>query len=85
MKGALPHERSLTIQLQIYKRIHRFFNVYMTHLLRFVLFCSLVRVLTQLIQIFVGTNKIIFFFFAYSPKPLLDNVNIYTSIYFDPL
>ena len=37
MRERLLHESSLTIQLRIYKRIHRFFNVYMTHLQSFVL------------------------------------------------
>ena len=78
----LPHESSLIIQLQIYKQIHRFFNVYMRHLPSFVSFHDLVhvRILAGPIQIFVGAIKIKFHFLVcYSHRPLLDNADIYAS------
>ena len=81
MHKRLQHESSLTIQLWIYKCIHRLFNVYMTYLSSFVSSMVWCMYTSTANWVFVGANKIKFcyLFFAYSSRPLLENADIYTS------
>ena len=76
----LSHESKLTIDFRIYKRIHRFFNVYMTHLPSFVPFRGLVRVYWQSrFKFLLVSSKIHFRFFRVLRRPLLHDADIYTS------
>ena len=77
----LPHKSSLTIKLWFYKCIHTDSLMYIWHTYQ-VSFYSMVWyicILAKLIWVFVGSTKIKISFLAYSGKPLLDDVDIYTS------
>ena len=81
MRKLLSHESNLTVHFRIYKRIHRFFNVYMTHLPSFVPFRVLVRVYWQsrFKFLFVPSKNHFHFFFRILRGPLLRDADIYTS------
>ena len=83
MRELLPHKSSVTIQLRIYKFLHRFFNVYVydTHTKFCFILWSGACIPAQPTQTFVGAIKIkfCFLFFTYSLRPLVNNVDIYTS------
>ena len=78
MRELLSHESNLTVHFRIYKRIHRFFNVYMIHLLSFVPFCGLVHVGRTDLR-FCWCIKKSFSFFCILRSPLLHDADIYTS------
>ena len=80
MHELLSHKSNLTVHFRIYKHIHRFFNVYMTHLPSFVPFHVLVRVYWQSrFKFLFVPSKNHFRFFRILCRPLLHDVDIYTS------
>ena len=80
MRELLSHESNLTVHFRIYKRIHRFLNVYMTHLPSFVPFRVLVRVYWQSrFKFLFVPSKNHFRFFRILRRPLLHDADIYTS------
>ena len=80
MREPLLHKSNLTVHFRIYKCIHRFFNVYMTHLPSFVPFRVLVRVYWQnRFKFLLVPSKNHFRFFHILRRPLLPDADIYTS------
>ena len=80
MRELLSHESNLAVHFRIYKRIHTFFNVYMTHLPSFVPFRVLVRVYWQSrFKFLLVPSKNHFRIFRILRRPLLHDADIYTS------